>query len=66
MTVAQLKKAMKAHRFIVATYFDGTQIGVNSKVATLAKAESESTETNVQSWRQCTFNEYITYKAPFK
>jgi len=64
MTVSQLKKAMKAHRFIIVRYHDGDTRAINSRVANIATGNN-STETNVHSFRPCCFQEYISRKLPF-
>jgi hypothetical protein len=65
MTVAQLKKAMKAHNYIIVRYFDGHTRAINSRVAGIAKAKGDAEETNIVSFRPCCFQHYISEKAPF-
>jgi hypothetical protein len=68
MTVGQLQKACDNNDFIVARYRDGVLIGINTKVAKVARKKREYNDNDTTafiSWFACDFMTYLFYKRPF-
>jgi hypothetical protein len=68
LTVKQVKDACNEHRYLILRFWAGHQIGVNGKIARLAKKKKEvkdSENTKFVSFKPCGINEYINHKHPF-
>lgn len=68
LTVKQLNDACKKHSYILARFASGYQMGINSKVATIAqkrKKHDDNEPTDFVSFLPCDLNTYITHKHPF-
>ncbi len=68
LTVSQLNNACKKHPYILARFASGYQMGINSKIATIAhkiKKYGDNELTQFVSFLPCDLNAYITHKHPF-
>jgi hypothetical protein len=68
LTVKQLNNACKKHRYILARFASGYQMGINCKVAPIAqkrKKHNDNQLTQFVSFLPCDINTYITHKHPF-
>lgn len=68
MTVLQLKKACKEHKYLLLRFTSGYQMAINTKCAKIAlkrKEYLESEETDVVSFTPCDFQTYISKKHGF-
>lgn len=67
LTVAELDKICKAHRYILARHYKGHVVGMNCRIATIARRVKNLVDTDVTkviSYAPCDFMTYITYKLP--
>jgi len=68
MKVRDLKAACEKHLFLLLDFPGGT-FAVNTKIAKIAlrlKPRKDNEETDVMSYRPCSFQEYISRKAVFQ
>jgi hypothetical protein len=70
LTIGQLKKACTGTGYILVTLPSGRQVGVNKKMALIAQKRNgkkyDSKLSGLIGWRECSLNEYINKKAPYK
>jgi hypothetical protein len=68
MTVGDIQKACKKHKYILLRLLGGRLVCVNSKVMKMGlnTGRSKSQTTDYIGLIPCSFNEYINYKVPFK
>ena len=68
MKIAKVKKAMTGKKYILfRTFPDSICIGVNCKIGLRYIEESKVKEdypTNIISFRECNFSEYLRFKIP--
>jgi hypothetical protein len=68
LTVKQLYKAFKNRPYVLLRFESGHLMGVNAKVAKLAYKrfkQRKSLFTQIVSYRECSFIEYINHKHRF-
>lgn len=68
MTKFQIKKAMHKNKYIVLRHITGRQKGINCAIINLKSVKrqfEENAETRFISFRKCSFERYISTKAPF-
>ena len=68
LTVKQIDDACKKHPYILARFASGHQMGINSKVAAMARQRqryNDNALTRFVGFTPCDFNNYITHKHPF-
>ena len=68
LTVKQLKVACKKHPYILARFYCGHQMAINSKIYSIAekiKKYNDNDLTDIVSFIPCDMNEYISQKSPF-
>ena len=70
MTVKQVQQACKKHKYILFRRFDGEVVGINGRIAKIARrlrrgAYLDTDETSFVSFRPCGLQEYISAKSPF-
>lgn len=67
LTVAELDKICKVNRYILARHYKGFKVGMNCRLATIARRVKnlvDDDRTKVISYTPCDFMTYITYKIP--
>lgn len=68
MTIAQIKKASKEHKYLGLRFNSGYLMGVNSKCIEKAIKRTKkhlNSKTEFQSYKPLNLNEYINCKNPF-
>lgn len=68
MTVKQLTDACNKYDYILCRYADGDVVGMNTKIATIAKRKKRyawNAKTAFVGYIPCDFQTYITFKQPF-
>ncbi len=68
LTVKQLYDACQKHKYLLLRFASGYQMGINCKVAAIAKRLKPvnwENETDYISYTPCSINEYIEHKHPF-
>lgn len=67
MTVGQIRRAAKVHKYLLIRRYNGQQFAVNSKIIDIGENVSrpDNRETVFMSFKACNFQEYISKKLPF-
>jgi hypothetical protein len=69
LKVKQIKKAMRANKYIMLRYADGRKTAVNCGILRCSKASIHEARDNKNSmfvsWYPCGLHEYITHKTAF-
>jgi len=68
LTVKQLREACIAYPYILAQYASGYEMGINSKVASIAAKKQKFKDTDLTAFigfTPCGLNEYINHKGKF-
>jgi hypothetical protein len=68
MTVNQVHAACNKHNYLLFRFASGYQMGINGKVAMLARKHKEVKDTDKTifiSYLPCSLNEYIQHKHSF-
>jgi len=68
LTVKQLREICSQHRYILARFDSGYQMGINCRIKPIAerlRPFPDDHETEFVSVTPCSFNEYISKKHPF-
>lgn len=68
LTVKQVEKACKEHPYVLFRLANGFQVGINSKIAGIARKKrhyNENDDTSFLGYVPCDFMEYISCKIGF-